>query len=167
MKIFPESDYNFKITGNEVEALDRLKRRTEFSKSLTSQITDKSFRGIIENNTFTIISSEIGKGAFCVLKGKIDNQVGQLNISINKAFQILLSVILCFPVVLLITDLISEKGRFSIMTLLTVILMFILIRFLFIEIAFRRLSKSSINRLSDILDIERIEKTRHNHKFVL
>ncbi len=158
MKIFPESDYNFKITGSEIEAIERLKRRTEFSKSLTSQITDKSFRGIIEENTFRIISSEIGKGAFCVLEGKVDNQNGQLNISINKAFQILLSIILCFPIVLLIADLISEKGRFSMMTLLTAILMFIFIRFLFIELAFRRFSKSSINRLSDILDIEHIEK---------
>ncbi|WP_423149753.1 hypothetical protein [Rubrolithibacter danxiaensis] len=158
MKIFPESDYNFKITTSEIEAIERLKRRTEFSKSLTSQITDKSFRGMIEDNTFIIISSEIGKGAFCVLKGKVDNQNGQLNISINKAFQILLSIILCFPIVLLIADLISEKGRFSIMTLFTAILMFIFIRFFFIELAFKKLSKSSVNRLSDILDIERIEK---------
>ncbi|WP_443937901.1 hypothetical protein [Pedobacter sp. MW01-1-1] len=158
MKIFPESDYNFKITGSETEAFERLKRRTEFSKSLTSQITDKSFRGIIKENTFRIISSEIGKGAFCVLEGKVDNQNGQLNISINKVFQILLSIILCFPIALLITDLIAQKGRFSIMTLITVIIIFVSIRFIFIELAFRQLSKNSIKRLSDILDIESIEK---------
>ena len=49
MNIFPKSTYTFKIIGEETETIERLKRRTELSESLTSSITDKSFRGIIKN----------------------------------------------------------------------------------------------------------------------
>jgi hypothetical protein len=158
MKIFPTNDYIFKIIGEESETLDRLKRRTEFSESLTSTITDKSFRGIIKDNKFRIISSEIGKGAFCVLTGEIDNQNGQVNVEINKAFRILLSVVLCFPFVGLITQIISNKEEFSIIFIFIIILQLLMIRYVFIEFAFRKFSKSSLNKLSDVLDIEQIEK---------
>ena len=99
MDLFPKSEYTFSIIGEETETLERLKRRTELSESLTSNITDKSFRGIVKDNTFRIISSEIGKGAFCVLTGKIVNKDGQVEIEINKAFRILLSILLCLSLV--------------------------------------------------------------------
>lgn len=158
MKIFPTSSYTFKIIGAESESLDRLKRKTEISESLTSQITDKSFRGIIKNNTFRIISSEIGKGAFCVLTGKIDDKNGQIDVEINKAFRILLTVLLCFPFIGLIAQIFTNKEEFSIIFILVAILQLLMIRYVFIEFAFRRLSKSSLNKLSDVLDIEQIEK---------
>ena len=158
MNIFPKRDYTFKIIGEETETLERLKRRTELSESLTSNITDKSFRGIIKDNTFRIISSEIGKGSFCVLTGEINNQNGQVNVEINKAFRILLSVLLCFPFIGLIAQFFSNKEEFSIIFILVVILQILMIRYLFIEFAFQRFSKSSLNKLSDVLDIEQIEK---------
>jgi hypothetical protein len=158
MNIFPKSDYTFKIIGEETETLERLKRRTELSESLTSNITDKSFRGIIKDNTFRIISSEIGKGAFCVLTGKIDNKIGQVGVEINKAFRILLSILLCFPFLGLIAQIIFNKEEFSIIFIFVVILQLLMIRFVFIEFAFRRLSKTSLNKLSDVLDMQWIEK---------
>ncbi|MBC5863814.1 hypothetical protein [Flavobacterium turcicum] len=158
MSIFPKSDYTFKIIGEETETIERLKRRTELSESFISNITDKSFRGIIKDNTFRIISSEIGKGSFCVLSGEINNQNGQVNVEINKAFRILLSVLLCFPFIGLIAQFFTNKEEFSIIFVLVVLLQILMIRYLFIEFAFRRFSKSSLNKLSDVLDIEHIEK---------
>lgn len=64
MKIFPTNNYSFKLVGEPIESLERLKRRTLISESLSSKITDKSFIGIIGDNNFSIISSEIGRGAF-------------------------------------------------------------------------------------------------------
>jgi hypothetical protein len=159
MKIFPTSSYTFKIIGEETETLERLKRRTELSESLTSQITDKSFRGIIKDNTFRVISSEIGKGAFCVLTGEINKQNGQVNVEINKAFKILLSVLLCFPFIGLIAQIFSNKEEFLIIFILVAILQLLMIRYVFIELGFRRLSKISLNRLRDVLDMEWIEKS--------
>lgn len=163
MNIFPKSKYTFRIIGEGTETLDRLKRRTELSESLTSNITDKSFRGIIKDNTFRIISSEIGKGAFCVLTGEIDNKNGQVEVEINKAFRILLSILLCFPFVGFIAQVFSNKEEFSIIFILVVILQLLMIRYVFIELAFRRLSKSSLSKLSDVLDIDHLEKTRYNN----
>jgi hypothetical protein len=159
MKIFPTSSYTFKIIGEETETLERLRRRTELSESLTSQITDKSFRGIIKDNTFRVISSEIGKGAFCVLTGEINKQNGQVNVEINKAFKILLSVLLCFPFIGLIAQIFSNKEEFLIIFILVAILQLLMIRYVFIELGFRRLSKISLNRLRDVLDMEWIEKS--------
>lgn len=158
MNIFPKSYYTFKIIGEETETLERLKRRTELSESLTSSITDKSFRGIIKDNTFKIISSEIGIGAFCVLTGEIDNKNGQVEVEINKVLRILLSVLLCFPLIGVIAQTFSNKDGFSMTFIFVAILQFLMIRYLFIEFAFRRFSKSSLNKLSDVLDIEYIEK---------
>ena len=158
MNIFPKSYYTFKIIGEETETLERLKRRTELSESLTSKITDKSFRGIIKDNTFRIISSEIGKGAFCVLTGEIVNKDGQVEVEINKAFRILLTVLLCFPFIGVIAQTFSNKEGVSIIFILVAILQLLMIRYIFIELAFRRFSKSSLNKLSDVLDIDHIEK---------
>lgn len=158
MKIFPTSNYSFKIIGESAESLERLKRRTQISDSLSSKITDKSFLGIINNNSFRIISSEIGKGAFCVLNGEIRDKNGTVNVEINKAFQILLSIILCLPIAGLIAQLFSQKPNLAVILIAAAIVQILMIRFVFIELAFRRLSKRSLNRLSDVLDIESIEK---------
>lgn len=160
MDIFPKSVYNFIIVGEETETIERLKRRTELSDSLTSSITDKSFRGTVKRNTFRIISSEIGKGAFCVLTGEIENKNGRVEVEINKAFRILLPVLLCFPFIGLIAQIFSSKGGFSIIFIPVAILQLLVIRYVFIEFAFRRFSKSSLNKLSDVLYIEHIEKNQ-------
>lgn len=157
MTIFPKSDYTFKIVGEETEAMERLKRRTEYSESLTSSITDKSFRGIIKDNTFRIISSEIGRGAFCVLTGEIVNKDGKVHVEINKAFRILLSIFFCFPFVAIIVECASKK-EYSITFIAVAILHLLIIRYIFIEFVFRLLSKSSLKRLIDVLDIEYLIK---------
>ncbi len=158
MKIFPTSNYSFKIIGEPVESLERLKRKTQISESLSSKITDKSFLGIINNNSFRIISSEIGKGAFCVLNGEISNKNGTVSIEINKTFQILLSIILCLPIAGLIAQLFSQEPNLVVILITATTVQILMIRFIFIELAFRRLSKRSLSRLSDVLDIESIEK---------
>ncbi|MBA4154206.1 hypothetical protein [Flavobacterium sp.] len=159
MKIFPTSSYTFKLFGDEKEALDRLKRRTEISQILSSQSTDKSFLGMIEGNTFKLISTEIGKGAFCVISGSIKNNEGHVKLEINKPFRILLSIILLFPIVGIGLSVILGKEDFSIILPFVAILQILMIRFFFIEIGFRTLSKHSLNKLRDVLDMDYIKKT--------
>jgi len=158
MKIFPASNYSFKIIGEQTESLERLKRRTQISESLSSKITDKSFLGTINNNSFKIISTEIGKGAFCVLNGEVTNKNGTVNVEINKAFQILLFILLCLPIAGLIAQLFTHELNLFLVFIVVAIGQILMIRFIFIELAFRRLSKRSLNRLIDVLDIESLEK---------
>ncbi|GIQ60012.1 hypothetical protein Flavo103_31480 [Flavobacterium collinsii] len=132
MNLFPVSNYTFKIIGEQSESLDRLKRRTESSESLASKITDKSFIGTINNNAFKIISSEIGKGAFCVLSGEIVDNNGGINVEINKTFKILLSFLICLPLAGLILQAISQDNKFLILFILIAILECLMIRYIYL-----------------------------------
>ena len=154
MNIFPTKELEFKLIDDQAETLNRLNRRTEKSKNLTSQYTDKSFRGMIDGNEFKIISSVIGKGAFCVMTGKINSDNGNVKVEIHKVFRILLSIILCFPVIGIVALLLSDAKEFSPILILVVIGQVLMIRYVFIGLAFKFLSKASLNRLRDILDFE-------------
>lgn len=154
MKIFPTKEISFQLIDSQDETLDRLKRRTEQFKNLTSQYTDKSFRGKINGAGFKIISSAIGRGAFCVLIGEIASYQGKVRVEIHKVFKVLLSIILVFPVIGLIIALINGTEDFSPIFIIAAILQVLFIRLVFIGLAFRFLSKSSLNRFRDVLDIE-------------
>lgn len=80
MKIFPGKKLEFKLTDNYDETLNRLEPETEKSKNLTSQYTHKSFRGTLNGNHFKLISSAIGKGAFCVMTGTIETNKGYVEV---------------------------------------------------------------------------------------
>jgi hypothetical protein len=157
MNIFPTKELEFKLIDDQAETLNRLNRRTEKSKNLTSQYTDKSFRGMIDGNEFKIISSVIGKGAFCVMTGKINSDNGNVKAEIHKVFRILLSIILCFPVIGIVALLLSDAKEFSPILILVVIGQVLMIRYVFIGLAFKFLSKASLNRLRDVLDFEWIK----------
>jgi hypothetical protein len=154
MNIFPTKEREFKLIDDQAETLNRLNRRTEKSENLTSQYTDKSFRGIINGNEFKVISSVIGKGAFCVMTGKINSDSGNVKIEIHKVFRILLSVVLCFPIIGIIALIWSKSQEFSPIFILVAVGQVLMIRYVFIGLAFKFLSKASLNRLRDVLDFE-------------
>lgn len=154
MKFFPSKTIEFSLIGSHTETLDRLQRRTEKSESLTSQYTDKTFRGWIRANKFRLISSVIGKGAFCVMAGEVNEQKGYVTITIHKAFKVLLSVLLCFPVLGILIAILTGTETFHPIFIVVIIGQVIFIRYVIIEIAFRVLSKQSLQRLRDVLDVE-------------
>jgi len=154
MKIFPTKELKFKLLDDQAETLNRLNRRTEKSKNLTSQYTDKSFRGIINENEFKIISSVIGKGAFCVMTGVIETDKGMVKVEIHKVFRVLLSIFLFFPLIGMVATIISGKDEFSLIMIVVLIGQVLIIRYAFIGLAFSIFSKQSLNRLRDVLDFE-------------
>ncbi len=154
MKIFPTKELEFKLIDDQEVTLGRLNRRTEKSESLISRYAHNSFRGIINGKEFKLISSAIGRGAFCVMKGKISGNQGSVKVEIHKTFKIILGVILILPVLGVLIIISIGKEAFSPTLVLVAIGQVIIIRYLFIELAFRMLSNSSLNRLRDVLDIE-------------
>jgi len=154
MKIFPTKELKFKLIDDQEESLERLNRRTEKSENLTSQYTDKSFRGIINEDGFKLISSTIGKGAFCVMTGKISSEMGNVKVEIHKVFKVLLSIILFLPIIGLFAITYSGAEKFSPVSVLVAIGQILMIRYVFIALAFRFLSKESLNRLRDVIDFE-------------
>ena len=158
MKIFPSSIYEFTLIDDQNETIERLNRRTENSDNLISKITNKSFIGKIDKNKFKIISSDIGKGAFCTLNGQINNKIGEVVVEINKPFKILLSILMLFPIVGFIIQLTLRVEEFNPIFIIVILAQILILRFVFIEIAYKFLSKQSINKLSDVLDTEYIRK---------
>jgi|LakMenEpi03Aug12_release.lakeMendotaPanAssembly.Ray.scaffolds.fasta_scaffold276573_1 hypothetical protein len=154
MKLFPTKELKFRLVNDQAETLDRLNRRTERSDNLTSQFTDKSFRGLINENEFKLISSAIGKGEFCVMSGQINTVDGSVKVDIHKVFRVLLTIVLLFPLVGIILMTISGKEEFSPIMILVAIGQILMIRYIFIGLAFRFLSRESLNRLRDVLDLE-------------
>jgi len=157
MNIFPTKEKKFKLIGEKEESLNRLNRRTEKSENLTSQYTDKSFRGMIKGNEFKVISSVIGKGAFCVMSGKINSESGNVNVEIHKVFKVLLSIFICLPIIGMIVLVLTKAQEFSLILILVMIGQILIIRYAFIGLAFKFISKESLNRLRDVLDFEWIE----------
>jgi hypothetical protein len=153
MEIFPKKEFKFKILDSNKETIERLKRRTEHSEKMTSNFTDKSFRGIVDGDEFKIISSEIGKGALCVMIGKIDNDNSYVNVEINKAFRVLFSIISFMPIIALIIAAVKKPNDIFILILVG-IGQILMIRFFFVGMFFSRMSKQSLSRLRDVLDIE-------------
>ena len=158
MKYFPSNFYEFGLIDDQDKTIERLKRRTLISNNLFSQTTEKSFIGKVNENRFKIISSDIGKGAFCSLNGKLNNKSGEVLVEINKPFRVLLSIILLFPVIALIVQIIIKPEDFNLIFLIVCLGQILMIRFLFIEFAYKFLSKQILNKLSDVLDIEWIRK---------
>jgi hypothetical protein len=154
MNIFPSKELSFKLKGDYSESLDRLNRRTDKSENLTSQYTDKSFRGAINGNQFQLISSTIGKGAFCVMTGELSANVGNVKVEIHKAFKILLSIILFLPIVAVFVNFLTNRAEWSPILILVAIGQILMIRFILIGLAFRFLSTTSLNKLRDVLDFE-------------
>lgn len=156
MTIFPEDEFFFQLV-DESASLERLKRRTENSKILSSKRTDKSFIGIVHENEFKLISSEIGKGAVTVMNGTINQGKGVVKTEINKVFKNLF-IMMCFlPFIALFYQAIAEPEAFSAIFILVAFLQILFLR-LFMGILFRQLSKQSLRRLSDVLDIESFQK---------
>ena len=153
MEIFPTKELKFKLLDSKEETIERLKRRTEFSQRMISNFTDKSFRGILNGDEFKIISSEIGKGALCVMTGKIDNDNSYVNVEMNKAFRILFSIMFVMPIIALTIETVKKPNDILIFILVG-IGQILMIRFFFIGMFFSRMSKQSLNRLRDVLDIE-------------
>ncbi|RZJ73072.1 hypothetical protein [Flavobacterium sp.] len=158
MKFFPSTDYEFKLSGNQVEAMERLERRTGKSRVAAANRPEKSFLGSVDQNRFTLTSSQIGAGALCKLSGKIDNGVGRVKVELKMAFKIVFSAVFILPIGGTISE-ISKTPDKALLFVIVGILQFLMIRFFFIEyFFFRRSARKSLDRLSDVLDIESIKK---------
>lgn len=151
---FPEKKYVFQLIDADMVSLKRLKRRTDTRSILRSQFTKKTFRGEIEGNTFKIISSSIGIGAFCILRGTVNHQKGVIDIKIHKVFKIVLAILMFFLVIAVLIIYISDVKNFSNTLIFVAFLQMIFIRYLIIEFIFIRLSNASLRRLRDVLDFE-------------
>jgi hypothetical protein len=148
---FPSKYYTIEITNDPKKALDRLKENTLNRARLVSERTDKRFIGKVDDTEYRVISSVIGKGAFCVLQGHIDPNTGSgtLSIEIHKAFKVLVSIWSFLPIGAAIYCLVN--GRFADAFLPLVFLLFVWL--IGIKLLFNFLYPRSLEELVEVLDI--------------
>lgn len=157
IKLFPTKELKFRLIDGKAETLERFSRRTEKSENLTSQFTEKSFRGLINENEFKVISSVIGAGTFCVMTGQIDLNGGNVSVEIHKAFRVSFIIIFFLLIIGNIGMVVIKLEEFSSAMVLILVGQILIIRYIIMEFAFRLLSRRSLHRLRKILNIEWIK----------
>ena len=155
-KLFPTYYYKFNLLDNEIDSIERLNRRTEHSDKLVSKMTDKSFIGKVDNNKFKIITSEVGKGAVWVMDGFIFNGKCEVNMAVNRPFAILISILFCFPIITFIFQgLIGDSNQFGfVYSMFVIICQFLIVRYIILDFTFKKLARTSLYKLRDVVDFE-------------
>ena len=161
MNIFPIKHYEIELLNDSSKALSELENNTMITDSLSSEWTKKAFIGQVNENGFKIISSVPGRGAFCVLNGKLESKKGVVEITINKAFRIMLSIIFLFPIVGFIISFFIKEIEVSISLILPTLMSIVVFRFILTEIAFRIISKNSLKKLTKIIGITKLSEAQN------
>jgi len=157
MKMFPVKYYEIELLNDCSKALSELEKNTMITDSLSSEWTKKAFIGQVNENGFKIISSEPGRGAFCVLKGKLESKKGLIEITINKAFRIMLSIIFLFPIIGFIISFFIKETEVSISLIIPTLMSIVVFRFVLTEIAFRIIAQKGLKKLTEIIGITKLE----------
>lgn len=154
MNIFPSKSFNIELAEDINTSLEKLNKRTKISSSLISSYTDKTFIGKINSNNFKLITSEIGKGAFCVFNGSITNNQIKVIATVNTPFKILISIwaIGFFGFILFMGA--KENFEGLIPQLIPFLVFLLVIRYLLIGLFFKKLTNNGIKRFKDILNIK-------------
>ena len=151
MKVFPTKNYQIELKGTPEKCIALLTLNTLASDSLSTTLTDKEFIGRIQGNHFEIIGSEVGIGAFTVLKGDFSDDTVNIVAEINKPFKVLISIFF----VLAIGGFSYNVFRIGFpkgLGMLVPLAMFIgFIRFIFLGLLFRASSNQTFGKLTRLL----------------
>ncbi|WP_340155315.1 hypothetical protein [uncultured Winogradskyella sp.] len=158
MKIFPTKNFTAELSENNAIAMAELKRNTDITDTLVSAYTKKGFRGQVNENEFKVISSEIGRGAICVLNGKFDGKTGEIEIRIHKAFKVMFSILMLMPIIGFGIVAITSGIEKSYGIIFPMIMGILFIRFVFMELSFRFVSKNGMNKLKRTIGITTLKK---------
>ena len=158
MKLFPAKNFKVELISDYSMSMENLKSNTDITDSLTSDWTKKAFRGQVSENGFKIISSEIGRGAVCVLIGKFDKNTGEIEVRIHKAFKVMFSILMLMPIIGFGLAILSNGIEKSTGIIIPTIMGILFVRFIFLELSFRFISNTGINKLTDILRIKELKK---------
>ena len=159
IKLFPEKNYLIELGNDSSIAISRLISQTLSKEQYVSNWKAQAFIGEIKNNEFEIALSKELYGDFCILRGKIDKTKGTLNILVSKKIKIIFISIILF----IISGIIGAIFYGEMITLLKLIIAIPVFRYIFLELGFRIISKSTINKLTEIIEIEELKENVAQH----
>jgi hypothetical protein len=157
MDVFPNKSLLLELRDDRATLLDELRRNTKLTNKLVSEYTDKEFIGQVDDCGFKIISSEIGRGALCVFEGDFQDSFGTVEIRINSAFKILFSILILMPIIGFVIAIATQGIEKSIGFIVPVIMLILFIRFVFLELSFRFISKTGLKKLTRIIGLKEVK----------
>jgi hypothetical protein len=152
MKIFPESNYSIELNTDSMSAISELKNRTLSKEQFVTNWNNQTFIGKIKENEFEIKLSKKLWGEFCVLRGKLENKKGILEIRTGKIVKIIFVAIILFSLSGIIVAIIQNKLELIFYLLATIFLL----RFIFLELGFKFASKCTLNKFTEVIGIKKL-----------
>ena len=159
MKMFPENVYSIELNNDYFVGISELKNQTLSKEQFVTDWNSQTFIGIIEKNEFEVKLSKKLIGEICILKGKLENKKGTLEIRTGRILKIIFIAILLFALSGIITAIIQKEFEVIFHLIMTVLVM----RYIFMELGFRIISKSGINKLTEIIGINKLNKNVLQH----
>ena len=154
MKLFPNKNFTVELSNDRQTTLNALKQNTKLTDRLVSEHTDREFIGQVNDSGFKIISSEIGRGAVCVFVGELQDSSGNLEIRIHKAFKVMFSILMLMPVAGVVIAVFTNGIQYSIGILVQMFMGILFVRFVLMELSFRFISKTGLNKLIRIIGLK-------------
>lgn len=155
MKIFPQNSYSIELNNDSITSISELKKHTLSKEQFVANWNSQTFIGKINENEFEIKLSKKLFGELCVLNGKLENKKGAVEIRTGKIFKIIFVIIVLFCLSGIITAIVEDELELVFPSIIAVLIM----RFIFLELGFRFVSKSAINKLIETIGIKKTNKT--------
>jgi len=152
MRIFPESDYSIELNNDSILSISKLQDLTLSEKQFVTNWNSQVFIGNVKEREFEIRLSKKIPREFCVLKGRFDNRNGILEIRTGKILKIIFVMIMLFSLSGIIVAIIQNKLEL----IFNLVISIIVVRFIFLELGFRLVSKIAINKLIKVIGIKKI-----------
>ena len=159
MKIFPENNYSIKLNNDNELVISELKKKTLSKEQCVANWNAQIFIGNIKENEFELKLSKKILGEFCVLNGKLQTKNGTLEIRTSKKVKIIFLAIAIFSFSGVILAILQNKFELILYLALNIFIM----RYFFLELGFRFISKSAIKKLTEIKGIEKINNLQNQN----
>ena len=90
--------------------------------------------------------------------GKFEGKTGEIEIRIHKAFKVMFLILMLLPIIGFGITLFTNGIEKSLEIIIPMIMGIVFVRFVFIELSFRFISNTGMNKLTDILTIKELIK---------
>ncbi|WP_373060427.1 hypothetical protein [Zunongwangia sp. H14] len=164
MKLFPSKEYSITLINESSKAIGGLQKETLSDDQFVSDWNRQTFIGRIEGTEFEVKLSKKLYGAFCILKCKMERSTGFLEIKVNKDFKRFFWILFLFPIIGFTIVVIQNGLVDSTDLIIPTVLYIVVLRFVFIELGFRIISKNGLKKLSQTIGIDKIKRGTTTYK---
>ena len=150
MTLFPRNDYSIQLDNDIKSNISELKKRTLPKNQFVTNWNNQTFIGEIRENTFEIKLSKKLFGEICILKGKLEKGKGMLEIRTGTIFKIIFIATIIFALSGIVVSIIQNKLEIIFHLVMSIITMRLIL-----ELGFRFVSKSTLNKLVEIIGVKK------------